>query len=687
MRPRMTRPPRTAGPSVGRRRRARAYGVPWPVLGLLACAPDDRPTLVALGGCGLDQIELSVLLLVPRGDFPAAAADGTVVDGGRSGLGGVPPEAAAITVEGKFADATLAVGRTARLEEPDGRLPIYFAPEDELCAVGSAIEFRDVGSMAVGPEGDVLLVGGRDEKGRLVDDIVHARDVEEFVTPLPRPLPSPTTGMVVAATGPQQFLVIGGATSDGRVLDQVLPIDLDGADPIGRPTRIDVPGIVAKRSHHAGARIADGRVLVTGGCTALDLHSYCVPSPGAVLESSFLVDARQSGAPTFERAPSMLVARFGHELLVARDGAVFAVGGRNVTGRGVVTIERWAPGETAWTPYGQTEKLGLGVARSILGGALLEGGLLVVALDDGSIAWVTDAGAGRWASWCDGDVATPGCFHDESGDPVVPPRRQLIALPGERVMVDSWLLPFPQLGTTAADAIDLAAPKFGHATVPLPRRTAASMATLADGTVLVAGGRDPQTLDASDLFLSRLRPQLDGPDERIPRVGEFETGSFVLHDPDRVGFDTDHLTFASESAELEFPAVWAHVRAFRSASFRFDVTVGVQGQPGEDAPRPHLVLSQGALAGTSIRFGAGVTGFRRDAAGRTIAFSCAGEAIDFSASLVSLRVDVRPQSIVVRAGADVVANCPGPGEVPSAIGLGVSGEGSMVAYAPLLTRI
>ncbi|MBL8941751.1 MAG: hypothetical protein JNK45_01335, partial [Myxococcales bacterium] len=60
----MTRPTRPAGPSVGRPRRARAWRMLWPSLGLFACAPDDRPTLVALGGCGLDQIELSVLLLV-----------------------------------------------------------------------------------------------------------------------------------------------------------------------------------------------------------------------------------------------------------------------------------------------------------------------------------------------------------------------------------------------------------------------------------------------------------------------------------------------------------------------------------------------------------------------------------------------------------------------------------------------
>jgi len=653
------------------------------------CAPDERPTLVALAGCGLDEIELSVLLLVPRGDFPAAAADGSVVDGGRSGLSGVPDDAAAITVEGKFADATLAVGRTARLREDDGRLPVYFAPEDELCAVqsGAGVAFRDVGAVAVGPGGDVLLVGGRDEQGRLVDDIVSARDIEEFVTPLARALPSPTTGLVVVPAGDRRFAAIGGATADGRVLDHMVMIDLEQTDPVGATIRIDGPGVEGKRSHHAAGVLPDGRAIVTGGCMALDLRSECLSGPGTVLDSAFIVDA-EAQPPTFERAPSMLVGRQGHELHVARDGAVFAVGGRNHLGRGIVTIERWAADESAWTPWGRTEKLGLGLSRAIIGAALLEGGIMVVAIDDGSIAWVTDADAARWPGWCDGDEATLGCFYDESGPPVVTPRRQLLVLPGERVLADAWLLPFPMLGTSAGDAVDLSAPKPGQTSIPPPGRTAASMALLADGTVLIAGGRDPATLAPEDLFLSRLRPRLDGADERIPRVDEFETASFVLHDPARIGFDIDHLTFASVGDVREFPDVWAHVRAFRSASFRFDVTLEVQAAPTQgEPPQPHLVLSQGALAGTSVRFGEAVTGFRRDAAGRIVAFSCAADPIDFSAQPVSLRVDVRPQSIVVRSGTRVVANCPGPGEAPSAIGLGVSGGGSMFAYAPLLTRI
>jgi hypothetical protein len=487
--------------------------------------------------------------------------------------------------------------------------------------------------------------------------------------------------------GGRRFAAIGGARSDGRVLDQVVPIDLDASSPVRPAIRIDVPGVEGKRSYHAAAVLPDERVLVTGGCTQLDLDSRCAPKPGVVLDSGLIMDARVE-PPTFERAPSRLVGRFGHQLLVARDGTVFAVGGRNREGNGVVTIERWTPDVGEWMPYGRTELLDLAGERTIVGAALLEGGLLVVAIDDGSIAWVTDASAARWPSWCDGDPQTAGCFHDESEEALPPEQRRLVALPGERVLADAWLLPFPMLGTNAADAIDLSEPKPEQLTVPPGRRTESEMALLADGTVFVAGGREIDSLEPAQPLLARLRPQLDGSDERIPDVRGFAPASFVLHDAEKIGFDSDHIVMTSESAELEFPDVWAHVRAFRSASFRFDVQIGVARTDVDGAPpRPHLVLSQGAYAGTSIRFDDGVTGFRRDAAGRVIEFSCAAAPIDFEGTRVPLRIDVQPTSIVVRRNAEVVANCPGGGDVPSAVGIGVSGEGVLVAYQPLLTRI
>jgi len=491
----------------------------------------------------------------------------------------------------------------------------------------------------------------------------------------------------VVPIGERRFVVIGGATADGRVLDQLVPIDLGAALPVGPAIRIDAPGVEGKRSYHAAAVLPDGRVLVTGGCNELDISSRCLPSVGHVLDSAFILDARVD-SPTFERAPSMLVARFGHELLVARDGAVFAVGGRNHLGRGVVTIERWTPDVGAWMPYGRTELLDLAGERTIVGAALLEGGLIVVAIDDGAMAWVTDASAARWPTWCDGDPQTAGCFHDESGEVLPPQRRRLVALPGERVLADAWLLPFPMLASNAADAVDLSEPKPLQMTVPPGRRTESAMVALADGTVFVAGGREIDSLEPAKPLIARLRPQLDGADERIPDVSGFAPASFVLHDADRIGFDTERVVMSSEGEELEFPDVWAHVRSFRSASFRFDVQIEVvrteiDGEP----PRPHLVLSQGAFAGTSIRFDTGVTGFRRDAAGRVIEFTCAAEPIDFEGSRVPMRIDVLPESIIVRRGTEVVANCPGGGDVPSAVGIGVSGEGVLLAYKPLLTRI
>lgn len=651
------------------------------------CAADDRPTLVALPGCGLDNVDLSVLLLVPRGDFPAAAADGTVADGGRSGLSGVPEDALGITVEGKFADATLAVGRTARLVEPDGRLPIYFAPPDELCAVpsGAGVAFRDVGAVAVGEAGDVILVGGRDEQGRLVDDVVVTQDIGEFVAPLSQSLPSPTTGMTVVPTGGRTFAVIGGATADGRVLDHWIPIDLESTKPIAPSERIDVPG-GAKRAYHASTMLPDGRVLIVGGCAALDLASRCVPSPGAVLESTVLV-TNTDDVRTYERGPALIVPRYGHELLTGRDGVVFAVGGHNRDGRGVLTIERWNAESPAWTPYGTPERLMLGGDDRIIGATLLEGGLIVVSISDGGIGWVTAAGGGRWAAWCDGDPTTVGCFHDENSPPATPPeRRAMHTLGGERVLVDSVLLSFPMLGTTVANVVDLSVPQPGSSEVPPRQRTESIVAPLADGTVMIAGGRDPMTAIPAVPFLLRLRPRLDGSDERIPSVESFETASFVLHDPDRIGLDDDHMVLSSEGDALEFPNVWAHVRSFRSASFRFDVTLGAAATTDQPVV-PHLVLSQGAVAGTSISFTNGVTGTRRDASGQMVTFSCGADAIDFSGGLVGMRVDVRPEAIVVRSGGDIVANCPGAGDVPSAIGIGVSGEGTLIAYSPLLTRI
>ncbi|HET6582449.1 MAG TPA: hypothetical protein VFG69_03355, partial [Nannocystaceae bacterium] len=499
-----------------------------------------RATLVALIGCGLEGAELSTLVIVPRGDFPAGSVDPTRADGGLMRLPELPDDVAAITVEGRFGDITEAVGRTARLAD-DGELPIYFAPPDELCVVQSGIDFREDGAVAVGPMGDVVLAGGRDIDGVLLDDIARTRDVEALVQPLTDALPGATAGLVLVPMGERKFAAIGGARSDGYVLEQMVVIDLDLPRPVADPLRIRVDGLDdVARAYAAGVVLPSGRSLVTGGCSVVDENQLrCDASSGAhILRTGFVVDPL-TDPPSFSTAPSHIVARYGHELLIARDGVVFAVGGRAVDGRGVVTIERLRPGAGKWETYGPTEDLGLTAGEAIVGATLLEGGLIVVATSTGGIGWVSETAADLWwqpgddpFTWCDGDPETPGCFHDEAlPEPPAFARRRLLTLPDERVLADAFALPVAQVGAGPAIALDLSVPRPGQIVPPPGRRVGADVLALADGTVLFAGGRDPNTLAAAGPFLLRFRPRLEGPDEEIPEVDDLDVGTFIAHDP------------------------------------------------------------------------------------------------------------------------------------------------------------
>jgi galactose oxidase-like protein len=577
---------------------------------------------------------------------------------------------------------------------------VYFAPEDQMCSLVAAVAWREDAAIAASIGGDIVVAGGRDELGRPLDDVIVARDDAELVTPLDRGLEVPTLGATLVATGERSFALFGGARSDANVSDHWVPIDLEQDDPVRAKIRLDEQGVDVARAYHSAVTLPDGRVWIAGGCQSLQQQlgpefATCAPGQGNVLQSTYLIDP-STEPPTITAATQLLQPRYGHEMFVARDGAVFVIGGRNVFGEGIATIERTTVASSGWTKHGPVQgdmlTLGLDVERNgpITGAAVLEGGLIVVVLERGALGWISETAAGNtsrappdrpygegcpslaappeyWNDWCDGELDTPGCFWSEGSGPV-PSRHRVLALPDERVLADAWLLSFPHLSTDPSGAVDLSQPLPGEA--PPPRRSDAAMVMLADGTALVAGGREPDTLDQVRPFFARLRPALDGPDERVPQLALPAEGSLVLHDPLRIAYDAERkrLVLTSEEQRAQFPRAWAHVRSFRSASFRFEATLRADGGAA------HLVLSQGALTRASIRFGDNVEMFRRDAEGHFgTSVTCSPEPFTLQKD-TAVRVDVRPGSVVVHAGGQVIANCPGIGEVPSAIGLGITGN-------------
>jgi len=673
-------------PQDAARRGARVCGlgtvvVPLALGALAACGEPERATIVALPGCGLEGGVLSNLRVQTRGDFPAGAATQVLVSDGAVLFSDSMGPVDGITVEGLFGEEVAAVGRTARLR-PTGQIPVYFGAVDHLCEVGrSVVPFRHPGAMAVAPLGDVLIVGGRDAGGDLVDDIVHVAD--ETGTPVvAASLPDRATGQSVHAVGPREFLVVGGATHN-EALSEVVRVEVTPEGDVAVSNRIPI-GLEGEhgRAHHSAATMLDGTILVTGGCTQVT-NGACVQSEDALLASSMRIDVAVD-PPTFRAAPPLPSARQGHDLHVARDGVAFAIGGRGPEGISRLEVHTLALGDSQWEPFGPPLTSELPSTALIEGSTVLEGGLVLLAMNDGTLRWMNEDTTAAWEGWCDPAEPDSPCFANQAARP--PGRRPLLALPGERIVADHFLLPVGGLGQTGADAIDLALPTAASGELPPRQRTGGLMVPLADGSALVVGGLEPFSQTPLLPLALRLRPALDGPDERIPTIDGTQPGGLVALHLERVQVDGNAIALSSAQPAVGFPSVRAHVRGFRSSSFRFEVTFTAQ-----DPAYPHVILQQGAFEGLSVRFGAEVIrGYSRNAAGNVIDFSCGQVPPGFWQDDVAqvLEVTVHPDSFTVSQGETTLARCPVPDlDRPVSIGIGVSGSGTITASGLRLTRL
>jgi hypothetical protein len=625
------------------------------------CGGPDTIDLVAIRGCGLEQ-EFSGLRVRVLGDLaPGGGSEVLLGPGEHGSIPALPDHATGIAAEGLFGttvtavgrshgiDPMLAAGRIAGFHADAPLLPVYFAEPDSLCALDAQPSPRESPS-AAGPAGDVLLAGGVDAQGDLLDELVHVDLFTGELRMLAASLPSPRRGHAVHALQDRRFLIIGGAESNAAI-DRLVIVDV--ADPrVEDAGPLQVDGSPQALSGHASARSGvDDRILLAGGCDDVDAQARC---EGALALALWLDPSDLGGT---QRLPDLAVPRHSADALVAADGVAWVAGGFGADGLALGSVERLQPGGE-WEVV-HTLPDGAGAA----GFTLLDGGLVLLAEASGSIHWWSEAGSGS--------------LDPTSRAPALEPTttaRPLVTLPGERVLVDAWLF------DPATAAVD---PATERVLLTADPRLGAELLTLHDGTVLFVGGQTADTQLAAPQLM-RLRPRLDGPDEWIPELTGPQSDAFVGNAPGRATVVVGGLRLDAVAGEANvLPPVRAHVRGFRSRSFRLELDHAAD--PGTLA---HLTLEHGSTAMLAIALqDDGIIARRRLADGSVEILDCGEQMGDLGASLV-LEVDDEGRRVRLSGPDGSLATCvlDWPSSAGLAVGFGVSGAASARFFGLRLAR-
>jgi hypothetical protein len=623
------------------------------------CGGPETIELVAIHGCGLEQ-EFSGLRVRVLGDL--APGGGSEVLLGPNEQGSIPAlheDATGIAAEGLFGTTVTAVGRSYGIDpelaagripgfgEREALLPIYFAEPDSLCALDEQPSPRESPS-AAGPAGDLLLAGGVDDQGALLDELVHVDLFTGELRTLAASLPSPRRGHAVHALPDRRFLIIGGAESN-VALDQLLIVDMADDSSDEAPLRLD--GEPLALANHASARSdVDGRILLAGGCDDVDAQARCEGALGL----SLWLDSNDLSSI---RLPDLAVPRQSADALVGADGVAWIAGGLGADGLALGSVERLVPG-------GEWEVVHtLPDGEAAAGFTLLDGGLVLIADASGTIHWWSEAGSGS--------------LDPTSRAPALEPTttaRPLSTLPGERVLVDTWLF------DPATASVDPATERVLLSADP---RLGAELLALPDGTVLFVGG---ETAAAELVFtpLLRLRPRLDGPDEWIPELTGPQTDAFVGNAPGRATVVVGGVRLDAVAGEVDvLPPVRVHVRGFRSRSFRLEFD-----HAADSGALAHVTLEQGSNALLAMALGAdGLVARRRLADGSVEILDCGASTADPGSPLV-LEVDDAGRRARLSGPDGVLATCvlDWPSSAGLAVGFGASGAGSARFFGLRLAR-
>lgn len=335
-------------------------------------------------------------------------------------------------------------------------------------------------TLALAPGLNTILVGAVDGDGNAGRDTLYALRLGVETTFLALELPEPLAGHTATLLDDGRALVVGGAGRDGRARARAAVF-------IERGLALTVEslpsGLGEARAGHTASRLPDGRVLVVGGSSSAEPQS-----PSDFVTTAEVFDPTTSGfaALPFRGEP---IRRAQHTATVLSDGArtfVYLYGGRAPLGSGVGTLSSLTILELRQTAAGDS-LLNLSPAGGV--GALAPAaGHVQLSLEAGGLAARTLV-AGAYAPPDDPANATALAF-------------RLLYQPS------SLFFPFEVIEQPVEPPRVLLNEQAG--------------AALADGLLLLAGGRTPEGAVRADLVAfadgaSRFFRFPDGVALRTPR--------------------------------------------------------------------------------------------------------------------------------------------------------------------------
>lgn len=210
-------------------------------------------------------------------------------------------------------------------------------------------------------DGRVLVVGGREGLSELATAELY--DPKKNAWRPAAKLQVGRSGHTATLLDDGSVLVVGGVAHSG---DRFVALaSAERWDPRSQAWSA-APALSEARNVHTTTRLADGRVLVTGG----------VREQHGTLASVELWDPKQKGE--WQLLAPMTAPRSGHRAVLLSDGSVLVTGGREV--KTLASTERWVNG--AWSPGPELAEprqhhaaLALPDGRAVVVGGVAAGGL------------------------------------------------------------------------------------------------------------------------------------------------------------------------------------------------------------------------------------------------------------------------------------------------------------------------